>query len=102
MRKLLIVPAFLLALPAIAHVQGEVVVGERKCRKRDYVVIETLSGYVYAQVYTGSFDKGDLVVGAIDSYGLKNVKVNGSTGSVYIDDFMLSRSRAAEKCFGER
>ena len=68
-------------------------------QKNDLVVIYTSSGYVIAEQYSGSFDKDDKVVGALNSYGFKDVLVNGRSGRLYIDDFMLSRDRAAEKCF---
>ena len=80
-------------------VQGVVVVGERGCDKRDYIVISTAQGFVYAQQYSGSFDKDDQVVGELNSYGFKDVLVNGSSARLWIDDYMLSRSRAADKCF---
>lgn len=86
---------------AESMVEGVVVVGERGCKKYDLVVIDTNDGYVLAEQYGGSFDKGDKVVGALNSYGFKDVLVNGRSGRLYIDDYMLSRDRAAEKCFRE-
>jgi hypothetical protein len=80
--------------------EGVVVVGERGCKKRDRIIIDTNTGYMVAQVYTGYFYKGDQVIGDLSSYGLFDVLVNGNTGSFYIEDYSLSRSRAAEKCFG--
>lgn len=80
-------------------VEGVVVVGERGCKKNDVVVIYTNNGYVIAEQYGGSFDKNDKVVGDLNSYGFTDVLVNGISGQLYIDDYMLSRSRAAEKCF---
>lgn len=80
-------------------VQGVVVVGERGCGKRDYIVIETNSGFVYAEQYSGSFDKGDTVVGDLNSYGFQDVLVNSTSGRLWIDDYMLGKSKAAEKCF---
>lgn len=85
-----------------SFIKGVVVVGERGCVKRDYVVIDTNLGYIYAQQFSGSFDKGDIVVGELNSFGFKDVSINTSRkGRLWIDDFMLSRSRAAEKCFQE-
>ena len=81
-------------------VRGIVVVGERKCKKRDYIVIETNMGYVYAQQYSGNYDRGDEVIGELNSYGFKDVLVQSSSGRLYIDDYMMSKSKAAEKCFG--
>lgn len=84
---------------AAEMVEGIVVVGERRCSKYDIVVLYTQRGYVIAQVYSGSFDKDDKVVGELNSYGFKDVLVEGSSGRLYIDDYMLGRDRAAEKCF---
>jgi hypothetical protein len=81
-------------------VKGIVAVGERGCKKSDLIIISTNMGFVAAEVYTGFFDKGDEVVGNLNSYGLFDVSTNGSSGSIYIDDYMLSRSSAVEKCFG--
>jgi hypothetical protein len=78
---------------------GVVVVGERGCKQRDLIIISTAMGFVAAEVYTGFFDKGDQVTGDLNSYGLFDVSVNGSSGSIYIDDYFMSKSRAAEKCF---
>jgi hypothetical protein len=80
-------------------VQGVVVVGERGCSKRDYIVISTAQGFVYAQQWSGSFDKDDVVVGRLNSYGFKDVLVNGRSARLWIDDYMLSRSSAADKCY---
>jgi hypothetical protein len=79
--------------------RGIVVVGERGCEKRGRIVINTNNGFVIAEVYTGIFDKGDRVIGDLKSYGLHDVLVNNSTGSVYIDDYWVSKSRAVAKCF---
>jgi hypothetical protein len=78
--------------------EGVVVVGERGCAKGDRIIVATNMGYVVAQVYTGYFDKGDQVIGELNSYGLHDVEVNGSSGSFYVDDYGLNKSRAAEEC----
>lgn len=41
--------------------------------------------------------QGDRGYGDISSYGLKEVKLNGSTCAVYVDDWFLGRSRSAER-----
>jgi hypothetical protein len=82
-------------------VRGVVVVGEYKCKKRDYIVIETNLGFVYAQQYGGSFSRGDEVVGDLNSYGFKDVLVQSSSGRLWIDDYMMSKAKASEKCFGK-
>lgn len=80
-------------------VEGVVVVGEKGCAKRDYIIINTNLGFVYAQQYSGSFDKGDTVVGDLNGYGFKDVLVNSASGRLWIDDYMLSKSKASKKCF---
>lgn len=93
---------FFLSLASHAEmVRGIVVVGEYKCKKRDYIVIETNLGYVYAQQYGGSFSRGDEVIGDLNSYGFKDVLIQSSNGRLWIDDYMMSKSRATEKCFGK-
>jgi hypothetical protein len=82
-------------------VRGVVVVGEYKCKKRDYIIIETNMGFVYAQQFGGSFSRGDEVVGDLNSFGFKDVDVQSSSGRIWIDDYMMSKSRATEKCFGK-
>lgn len=86
--------------PANAEmVQGVVVVGERGCKKYDVIVIQTNLGYVIAEVFSGMFDKGDIVVGDLNSFGFHDVLVNGMSGNLYIDDYFLGRNDAAKKCF---
>ncbi len=85
--------------PIFAAEMGIVVVGERGCDRRDRIVINTNSGYVFAEVYTGYFSKGDEVVGNLNAYGMKDVLVNGSRATIWIDDYWLSKTKAAEKCF---
>lgn len=100
-RFLLILLAMLFSLTSFAKsVEGVVVVGERGCKNNDYIVIYTDMGYVYAQQYSGSFDKNDEVVGDLNSYGFKDILVNSSSGRLWIDDYMLSKSKVSEKCFG--
>ena len=82
-------------------VEGVVVVGEHGCKINGYIVIYTTLGYVFAQQYSGSFDKDDEVVGDINSYGYKDVLVNSFSGRLWIDDYMLSKSIVSEKCFGD-
>jgi hypothetical protein len=88
--------------PSFAQVvEGVVVMGEGDCNKRAITILNTNYGFVVADVYTGNFDKGDLVIGELNSYGLHDVLVNGSSGSFYVDDYGLNKSRAAEMCFEE-
>ena len=101
MKKLiLILITMLFSLTSFAeYVGGVVVVGEGGCTRRDYIVIHTNTGYVYAQEYGGSYNKGNQVVGDLNSYGFQDVLVNSSSGRLYIDGYDLSKSEVTEKCF---
>ena len=88
------------ANPSFAEiVEGVVVMGEGDCSKSAIIILNTNYGFVVADVYTGYFDKGDQVFGNLSSYGLHDVQVNGSSGSFYVEDYGLNKSRAAEMCF---
>ena len=100
MKKIFLLALFAIEFAHASPVAGIVVVGERGCQRRDYIVIDTAMGYVYAQQYAGNFDKGDKVVGELNTYGFKDVRVNSSTGRLWIDDFAMSKTRVSEKCFG--
>lgn len=41
--------------------------------------------------------RGDLGEGDISTYGVKNVKINGIACTLYVDDWLLGRTRSAEK-----
>lgn len=82
-------------------VVGVVVVGEGKCSKRDRIVIETNMGFSLVEQYSGNFDRGDKVVGEINSYGIKDVLVNGRSGRVYVDDYMASKDKAIRWCYNK-
>ena len=77
---------------------GSVSVEENTCKHRDYIVIYTNNGFTYAQVYSGSFDKDDVVIGEINSYGFKDVLVDGRAARLWIDDYWLSKEKAIKKC----
>jgi hypothetical protein len=79
-------------------ITGSVVVEENTCKHRDYIVIYTNNGLVYAQVYSGSFDKDDVVIGEINSYGFKDVLVDGRSARLWIDDYWLTKEKAIAKC----
>lgn len=67
----------------------------------DYYLIEDSTGsYTLAEWYGGvSPDRGDIVVGDLHSYGFKDLYdiTNGLSTRVWLDDWLLSRNRAAEK-----
>jgi hypothetical protein len=56
-------------------------------------------GYVLAEQYGGSFERGDQVAGDFSSFGMTNVLVNGSPGQLWVDDFMASKDKAQRWCF---
>jgi len=85
----------------ISQVRGVVVKGEGDCSSNDHIVIETGGGYVFAEVYRGSFDEGDIVYGDLHSYGFENVKVGSGTGRIYIDDYLMDDSDIQEWCDDE-
>lgn len=66
----------------------------------DYFVAYSKSGYYLLEWFGGwDPDKDDIVVGAINSYGIKNVKYTniGNSGKVWVEDFWLTREDAFEK-----
>lgn len=100
----LLLSMMIMLLPALAvadPVRGVVVIDELKCRKLGYIVIDAPKGYVYAQVWSGSFKWNDTVVGDLESFGFKDVMVNEKPARLWIDDYWLSRSRAWDKCRGK-
>lgn len=68
---------------------------------RDYFLADGDSGGIYLLEWYGGHDprQGESIVGEIKSYGFKDVFYpdSGSTGRLYVDDYMLSRSSAIEK-----
>jgi len=81
---------------AMADTYGTVAVTTRGCLSR--YVVDTPSGYVLAEWYGGHDpDRGDTVEGDLNSYGFKDVLINGSSSRAYIDDYMLSRDSVIRK-----
>jgi hypothetical protein len=77
----------------------KVILKPRGCRS--YFLADGDSGGVYLLEWYGGYDPavGDSLVGDIRSYGFKEVfyPEKNAQGKVYVDDYMLSRSRAIEK-----
>lgn len=67
----------------------------------DYFLADGDSGGIYLLEWYGGHDpsQGESIVGDISGYGFKDVFYpdSGSSGRVYVDDYMLSRSSAIEK-----
>jgi len=68
---------------------------------RDYFLADGDGGGIYLLEWYGGHDprEGESIVGEIRSYGFKDVFYpdSGSSGRVYVDDYLLSRSSAVEK-----
>lgn len=63
-----------------------------------YFVAEQESGYSLVEEWLCFRpSRGDTGYGDISNYGLNEVKLNGAVCSVYVEDWWLSRNRAAEK-----
>ncbi len=78
--------------------KGQVVLYQSGCRS--YFVADGPKGYYLLEWY-GGYDPsvGDVIVGDIASYGMKDVyypRVDRE-GRVYVDDYMLSKTRVIEK-----
>jgi hypothetical protein len=77
-------------------VKGVVAYDGRGC---DWYAIRTSIGYTVAEWYGGSASRGDLVVGELHSYGLKDVYniTRDHTLRVWIDDFYTSLDGTLDK-----
>lgn len=68
---------------------------------RDYFLADGDSGGIYLLEWYGGHDprEGESIVGEIRGFGFKDVFYpdSGSSGRVYVEDYMLSRSSAIEK-----
>jgi hypothetical protein len=86
---------------ARSQAQGGVKIIFKKSGCRGYFLADGDSGGVYLLEWYGGYDPdvGDEIVGDIKSYGFKDVfyPQKNMSGRVYVDDYMLSRSRALEK-----
>jgi hypothetical protein len=73
----------------------------RRSGCRDYFLADGDAGGVYLLEWYGGYDPsvGDAIVGKINSYGFKDVfyPLKNQSGRVWVDDYMLSKSRAMEK-----
>lgn len=66
----------------------------------DWYIFSTQRGYVLAEWYGGvEPDKGDLIAGEFESYGMHDVFNIAKDASVHvwIDDYLLSRDSVIEK-----
>lgn len=75
--------------------QFEVVAATRGCK---YFVVEQGANYSLVEDWLCSRPRrGDIGYGDVNSYGIKEVNLDGTRCSIYVDDWMLSKSRALEK-----
>jgi hypothetical protein len=73
----------------------EVVASIRGCK---YFVVEQGVNYSLIDEWSCSHPtKGDTGRGNINSYGTKSVKLDGLSCTVFVDDWLLSKSRAQDK-----
>jgi hypothetical protein len=77
--------------------RAEVVIRKKGCG--DYFLADGPNGHYLLEWYGGySPSEGDAIVGPINSYGFKDVCYPGhERGRVWVDDYLLSKSRALEK-----
>jgi hypothetical protein len=68
----------------------------------DYLIADGTNGYYLLEWY-GGYDpiEGDVIIGKLNSYGLKNVyyQRRNREGKIYVEDYLLSRDDAIEKYF---
>lgn len=83
----------------ISEYPVKVIFKRRGCR--DYFLADGDGGGIYLLEWYGGYDpsEGESIAGELSGYGFKDVFYpdSGSSGSVYVDDYMLSRSSAIEK-----
>jgi hypothetical protein len=80
--------------------RGEEAVVVLRVRGCDYFLADGAKGYFLLEWYGGHDPvRGDDLFGEIGSYGFKDVYYVSAKkrGRVYVDDYLLSRSRAIEK-----
>jgi hypothetical protein len=101
-RFIFAVLAWAFCVSVVAQTAGIVVKADGDCPAgNDKMIFETRSGYVLAEQYSGTFLEGWRVYGSLHSYGFKNVKVNNNDARIYIEDYMASKDKAIEWCFGD-
>jgi hypothetical protein len=86
--------------PGPTKIPGQIVVVAARSGCRSYFLADGPKGYYLLEWYGGhSPSVGDIILGDLGGYGFKDVFYPsiGSTGRIYVDDYMLSRSRAIEK-----
>jgi hypothetical protein len=98
--KVIFVLGFLVALTMSADAMTKAVVVLKTSGCSGRFVAESSSGYILMEWYGGDDPtRGDTIIGNLHSYGFEDIHniTSGSEGRVWIDDYMLSRSRVLEK-----
>lgn len=98
MKIIIALSIFASATSVFARPTEGVVVYDRGCSSR--LIIETSTGYILAEWYGGAIPyAGDVLIGELEKYGFQNVYIQNrkTDARLWIDDFMLSRSRVVEK-----
>lgn len=97
MKKIIILSFLLISINLFAA-KGIVVYKSSSC---DWFIVNTNSGFIVMESYSGYFDEGDYVIGDIESYGFKNLfnKTRGIEGRVYVEDFQMSKDDAIEEFY---
>ena len=96
---LVVMAAGFLAWSAVAANAAETGVVTWQKSGCDWYVAETGSGSVLLEWFGGGVPyEGNSIAGDLNGFGMKDLLVNGSSSTrAWIDDYMLSRSRVAEK-----
>ena len=101
--KLKIILALLMLVVPVAAFADKAIV-THKISGCDYFVAYGTKGYFVLEWYGGHDpDKGDVIVGPINSYGFKDVYYPDidTDGRVYVEDYYLSKEDAIEKMMDE-
>lgn len=90
----------LLTLMLLVPVSAEMVAGAVIYIEGDLIVFQTEMGLTVGEIYYGHYmlEKGDVVVGELHMYGLNKMYCPRTkrSANVWVDNFWLSKERAAE------
>ena len=85
--------------------KGYVVLDHYECKSSDHIVIETNKGYTIAEVYSGysATHSGKVIYGDLHSYNFELIynSDGDEIGKLWIEDYMVSKSRALKWCYEE-
>lgn len=101
-RLIFILAFFLLFFQMIPNAFGDKAVVVLKKSGCDYFIANGPNGYYLLEWYGGyDPDKGDTIIGALNSYGFKEVYYprRGREGRIYVEDYPLLWEDALEQYF---